>query len=95
MRKIKLIAVASAIVVVGLAATSALYAHDADEPRSSAMGPGMMGQGGMMNMMAQMEEMMESCSKMMQAMGRHGTEGGNAPGHQHGPETETSPDTNG
>ncbi len=32
------------------------------------MGSGMMEHGGMMNMMQQMSQMMESCNKMMQSM---------------------------
>jgi hypothetical protein len=33
----------------------------------------MMGQGGMMNMMGQMNEMMQACTNMMQAMTNQGS----------------------
>jgi hypothetical protein len=53
----------------GLAAAPAIYAHDSDGAGGSMMGRGMMGQGGMMDMMGQMSGgMMELCNEMMQRM---------------------------
>ncbi len=73
MRKsIKALAIASAI-IASLAAAPALYAHDSEESGDSMMGSGMMGQGGMMNMMGRMNEMMETCNKMMQSMSHDGS----------------------
>jgi hypothetical protein len=71
---------AAAAFAAGLAAAP-LHAQDSTESGSGAMmeGGGMMGQdgaggmmgqenAGMMNMMTQMNEMMTTCNKMMQAM---------------------------
>lgn len=65
--RLKTILVAS-VLIGGLAATPALYAHESSGSKRPMMGPGMMGQGGMMGMMGQMSEMMETCNKMMQGM---------------------------
>lgn len=78
MRKsLRTLFVASAL-MAGIAVAPALYAHESQGSQDSAMGPGMMGQGGMMdggNMMGQMSTMMESCNKMMQEMmGGHGAD---------------------
>lgn len=82
MRKtLKLVAFA-AILLTGFALAPAIYAHDTDSPRGGMMGPGMMGQGsmmqggqgGMMNMtnmlgpMGPIGQMMANCNKMMQSM---------------------------
>ena len=71
MRKSLNFLIATSAVVTGLAFTSALYAG---ESHGSKMDRGMMGQGGMMNMMGQIGDMMESCGKMMQ----NGMDGGGA-----------------
>ena len=64
MRKSLTFIIATAAIVTGLAFTSTLYAG---ESHGSKMDRGMMGQGGMMNMMGRMGDMMESCGKMMQS----------------------------
>ncbi|MFP6758408.1 MAG: hypothetical protein VCC99_09360 [Alphaproteobacteria bacterium] len=64
MRKSLNFLIATTAIVTGLAFTSALYAGESD---GSKMDRDMMGQGGMMNMMGQMGDMMESCGKMMQS----------------------------
>jgi hypothetical protein len=53
-------------IVAGIALTSPIFADDNQSPGSN-MGSGMMEQGGMMDMMKQMSQMMESCNKMMQS----------------------------
>lgn len=62
----------TAAVVAALAGGPAVYAyaHDSDQSRGGMMQGG---QGGMgtMNMMQQMNQMMESCNKMMEGMNRH------------------------
>jgi hypothetical protein len=45
---------------------SPIFAADDNQSPGSNMGSGMMGHGGMMDMMQQMSQMMESCNKMMQ-----------------------------
>ena len=72
MRKnLKPVVAASALAAALLTGT-ALYAHE-DSPSGPGqkMRPGMMGQGGMMNMMEQMNQMMATCNKMMQGMMQH------------------------
>ena len=74
MRKhLKILLIASTL-AAGLAAAPAIYAHDSDDAGVSMMGRGMMGQGGMMGMMSQMNGMMEDCSEMMQGMNDHGAQ---------------------
>lgn len=60
---------AAAVLAVGIASASAVYAADnsANPPQGSGMAPGMMGNGGMMNMMGQMSQMMDHCNQMMQS----------------------------
>ena len=53
----------------------------------------MMGQGGMMDMMGQMGEMMESCTKMMQS--HMSDQGGGHPSHQGSENAPVEPDRNG
>lgn len=75
----------AAVAVAVLAGSPALYAY-AQAPSTQGSGnmmqggqggmmqnsqSDMMGQGGMMNMMQQMSQMMESCNKMMQGMAQH------------------------
>ncbi len=63
--------IVAATLVAGLAAASALYAHDSNGSKGSMTGPSMMGDGNMMgmtNMTGQMRQMMENCNKMMQGM---------------------------
>ena len=74
----KNLAIASAL-FVGLATVSALDARESQRSQGSMMGPGMMGQGGMMDMMkmmGQMNKMMAACNEMMQgAKDHHGSDG--------------------
>lgn len=70
-KQIKVLAVASAVVIAGLAIAPALYGQESKESDSSMMEPDARGQGGMMG---RMSEMMEGCSRMMQAM-RQGDSG--------------------
>lgn len=93
-RSIKVLAVTSAV-IAGLAAAPALYAHDSKESGGSMMGPGMMGQDGMMDMMGQMSEMMEGCNKMMQSMNRGSSERPNEQWRKDAPETKKAPGKNG
>lgn len=58
------LALALTFSVVGV---SPILAADASETPGSAMGQDMMKNGGMMNMMQQMTQMMDSCNKMMQS----------------------------
>lgn len=67
MRKSTKILAAAGLLVAGLAAAPALYAHD-----SGGSGGSMMGQG-MMGMMGEMTEMMAGCSEMMQSMRQVGS----------------------
>ncbi len=74
--------VAIAVVLAGVPALYA-YAQTPSAQGSGSMMQGgqggmmqngqgdMMGQGGMMNMMQQMSQMMETCNKMMQGMAQH------------------------
>lgn len=91
---IKALAVTSAV-VAGLAIAPALYAHDSSESGGSMMGSGMMGQGGMMNMMGQMSEMMEGCNKMMQSMHQGGSGRPNERWREDAPDKKDAPGTNG
>lgn len=67
------------VFTAGIAAAPALYAHDSNSSVAPMMGPGMMGQGGMMDMMkmmGQMNKMMGTCNEMMQSVtDHHGSEG--------------------
>lgn len=77
MRKSLKILTLAAIIGGGLAIVSPLLAEDAQPPSGAMKGDDMMGGGdmkGMMNMMTQMSQMMESCNKMMQSSmnGDHG-----------------------
>lgn len=56
----------AATIVTGLALTSPIFAADDNPSPGSNMGSGMMEHGGMMDMVKQMSQMMESCNKMMQ-----------------------------
>jgi hypothetical protein len=58
----------AAAIVAGLALTSPIVAADDNQSPGSNMGSGMTEHGGMMNMMQQMSQMMESCNKMMQSI---------------------------
>lgn len=79
----KLLAVTTAL-FVGIVSTSVSHADEKSNPagmekghgntmQAGQMSPGMMqgGQGGMMKMMAQMNEMMAACNKMMQDKAAH------------------------
>lgn len=79
----KTLAVTAAL-FVGIVSMSAAYADEKSDPSGTVKGqgsmmqggqmsPGMMqgGQGGMMKMMAQMNEMMAACNKMMQDKAAH------------------------
>ena len=57
----------AATIVAGFALTSPIFAADENPSPGSSMGSGMMEHGGMMDMMKQMSQMMESCNKMMQS----------------------------
>jgi hypothetical protein len=57
----------AATIGAGLALASPIFAADDNPSPASSMGSGMMEQGGMMDMMKQMSQMMESCNKMMQS----------------------------
>ncbi len=69
---------AIAALASGLLATATVMAHESGSRKSGMMGQGMMDQGqmmgsGMMNMMGQMSQMMETCNEMMQSrMDGHG-----------------------
>jgi hypothetical protein len=56
----------AATIVAGLL-PSPIFAADTNQSPGSNRGTGMMEHGGMMNMMQQMSQMMESCNKMMQS----------------------------
>ncbi|ATU94480.1 hypothetical protein [Phyllobacterium zundukense] len=66
-RSLKFLGLAATI-GAGLALASPIVAADDNQSPGSNMGSGMMEHGGMMNMMQQMSQMMESCNKMMQSM---------------------------
>lgn len=62
---------AAVALVVGLLAATTLYAQEAAPPGTPIqLGTqgGMMGHDGMMGMMAQMNQMMKSCGRMMESM---------------------------
>jgi len=88
------LAIAS-IVIASLAAAPALYGQDSEESGGSMMGSGMMGQGGMMNMMGKMSEMMEDCSSMMQSTNHDGSERPNEQWRERSPDNNNAPGTNG
>ena len=76
-KSLQILAVA-AVLGVGLASVSPLFAAESHHSSGAMKGDGMMGGGdmkGMMNMMTQMNQMMESCNKMMQSStnGDHGS----------------------
>lgn len=91
---VKILAAAAAL-IASAALAPVLYAHDsgsADEHNGSMMGPGMMGEDGMMNMMGQMSQMMDNCNEMMQgAMG----DGSGEPNEQWHKDAPAAPGTNG
>jgi hypothetical protein len=72
-KNLKTLLIAS-MLAAGLAAAPAIYAQDSNGAGGSMMGRSMMGQGGMGGMMGKMSSMMESCSRMMQAMTGDGHE---------------------
>jgi hypothetical protein len=80
-------------VAVGLAFTPQIFAADTSQSPGSNMGTGMMEQGGMMNMMQQMSQMMESCNKMMQNMDTAPDSGG--PDEQRRQDMPAQPDKKG
>lgn len=84
MRKSMNNVIAAAVLVASVAAASVLYAHDPEGSNSHDM----MGSG-MMNMMGEMSEMMESCNRMMQGMTGDGTA---EPNDQWRKETPVAPD---
>ena len=90
MRKSLKSLIAASAVVAALTIAPALHAEDS---QGSGMDPGMMGQGGMMDMMGQMGEMMESCTKMMQS--HMSDQGGGHPSHQGSENAPVEPDRNG
>ena len=65
--QLKALVIAGAL-FIGLAAAPSIYAHESQGSKGSMMGSSMMGGGNMMGMMGQMNEMMETCNKMMQGM---------------------------
>jgi len=79
----------AATIVAGLALTSPIFADD-NPSSSSNMGSGMMEHGGMMDMMKQMSQMMESCNKMMQS-----TPGSGKPNEQWRKDMPMQPDKEG
>lgn len=88
MRKSVKVLAATATLAAGVAAAPVLHAHDSDKSQpgnGSIMGPGMMGQGGMMNMIGQMSQMMQG------AMGK----GSDRPNEQWHKEAPSAPDKNG
>ncbi|MEQ8651482.1 MAG: hypothetical protein RIC87_03375 [Kiloniellales bacterium] len=88
------LAIASAV-IANLAVATALYGHDSEESGGSMMGSGMMGQGGMMNMMGKMNEMMEDCNSMMQSTNHDGFERPNKQWRERSPDNNNAPGTNG
>ncbi len=90
MRKHVKTSIAAATLVTGLLASLTLHAHEtAPAAQGSMMQPGqMMGghmssgmmQGGQGGMTGQMNQMMDSCNKMMQVMMEHHQEGIQKPG---------------
>lgn len=88
------LAIAS-VVIASLAAAPALYGQDSEESGGSMMGSGMMGQGGMMNMMGKMSEMMEDCNSMMQSTNHDGFERPNEQWRERSPDNNSAPGTNG
>jgi hypothetical protein len=84
-----------AVLVAGIVAAPVLNAHDSgssDEHNGSMIGPGMMGQDGMMNMMEQVSQMMEDCNEMMQgAM----DDGSGRPNEQWREDAPAAPEPNG
>lgn len=92
-KQIRTLAIASTV-AAGLAAASALYAHESQGSGSSTMGSGMMGEGGMMGMMGQMSEMMKGCSGMMRSMNQGGSGTPNEQWRKDAPEADKRPDAN-
>lgn len=85
---------AAAAMIAGLAIAPTLFAQSLGNAgeRRPMMENGMMGQGGMMNMMGRMSRMMESCNTMMQSM--MNDRGAGAP-NDRGIDTPRKPDSNG
>jgi hypothetical protein len=70
--------VVAATLITSLAAASTIYAQESAKPGNvpvPMMAPGMMDQDSMMKMMNQMSQMMENCSRMMQAKVDQGAKG--------------------
>jgi hypothetical protein len=94
---VKILAAAAAL-MASAAAAPALYAHgsgSSDEHSGSMMGPGMMGENGMMgmmNMMEQMSQMMQGCDEMMQG---DMNDGSGTPNEQWREDAPTAPEPNG
>jgi hypothetical protein len=68
MRKLLVTVLVATAVVVGWTIVHGPFAQEAQAPRRSMMGDGMMGGRGMMggmNMMGQMSQMRDHCSQMM------------------------------
>lgn len=94
MRKFLATLAAASALGIGLATAPTLDAHESQGSRGSTMGPGMMGQGGMMGgMMNMMGQMMEQCSQMMQGMTGGG--GSGRPNDQWRKEAPKQPDKDG
>lgn len=90
-KHLKTLLAASAL-VASLAAAPALYA---DSSERGSMGHGMMGEGGMMEMMGQMSSMMGNCNEMMQAMqDEHGGQRPNQQWQERSPQDQPQPDSN-
>lgn len=93
-KSIKVLAIASAF-IASLAVAPALYAHDSDNSGYPMMGSGMMGQGGMTNMMGQMSNMTERCNTMMQSMSHNGSGRPNEQWREKSSDNNSAPGTNG
>ena len=66
MRKFLKVLIVACALAAGVAVAPALQAHDIQDPQSPTMS-----HGGMMNMMEQMSQRMETCNKLMQgALGK-------------------------
>ncbi|HEY9567847.1 MAG TPA: hypothetical protein VIR38_07145 [Thalassobaculum sp.] len=89
MRKSTKSLAAAGLLVAGLAAAPALYAHESGGAGGSMMGQGKMGK---MGVMGEMTEMMAGCSEMMQSM-RQG--GSGAPNEQWREDTPGQAPSNG
>ncbi len=65
MRKSLKVLIVACALAAGVAVAPALQAHEIQNAQSPTMG-----HGGMMNMMGQMSQMMETCNKLMQGATR-------------------------